>query len=163
MQIFVGFLFIILINIAYVRSSDAFPSAVVQKRDFVAIDTIEFIAIRVHCVPIFALFYKEIAIPEHIGTFFGITLNLTAGTMVDIPVTGTALEGHITKWEIIDLFSIYSIHQIAVFISEIPGCASFDAVITVVQQVDLIAVEDGTATSVDVYSAAGSLDVTAIP
>ena len=163
MQIFVGFLFIILINIAYVRSSDAFPSAVVEERDFIAIDTIEFIAIRVHCVPIFALFDKEIAIPKHIGTFFGITLNLTAGTMVDIPVTGTALEGHIAKWEIINLFSIYSIHQIAVFISEIPGCASFDAVITVVQQVDLVAVEDGTSASIDIDGAAGSLDVTAIP
>jgi len=163
MQIFVGFLFIILINIAYVRSADAFPSAVVQKRDFVAIDTIDFIAIRVHCVPIFALFDKEIAIPEHIGTFSGITLNLTAGTMVDIPVTGTALEGHIAKGEIIDVFSVYIAYEISVFVGEMPSISSSNAVITIVQQVDLVAVEDRTATSVDVYSAAGSLDITPVP
>ena len=58
-----------LFYVGHIVSADAFPSAVVEECDVVAIDTIEFIAIRVHCVPIFALFDTEIAIPEHIGTY----------------------------------------------------------------------------------------------
>ena len=130
-----------LIYIGDIRAADAFPGAIVEKRD---ID-------------------QETAIPEHIGHFVGIAVHFTAGTMIDIPIAGTALQCHIAKGEIIEFFAVDAAYQFSVFVRQIPCFSSSDAVIAVIQQVDLIAVKNGTVVAIDIDPIPGSLHIAAVP
>jgi hypothetical protein len=109
------------------------------------------------------LFDKETAVPEDIRRLIGITVDLTPGRMVEIPIAGAALNRYISPRIVVDIVAVDATDEISVFIGEIPCVAAFDAVISIVQQVDLIAVEDGRRTAVDIDPTTGSLDVTAIP
>lgn len=77
----------VLVDIAYVRATDTFPTAVVKQYNLIAINAIYLIAVSIYGIPVTALLDEETAVPEEIRTFIRITLHLTAGTMVDIPRT----------------------------------------------------------------------------
>ena len=136
---FLGFL----VNIAHITAADAFPSAVIEKRDGIAVNAVDLVAVTIHSIPVFALLDEEIAVTDHKRTFIGIALHPTPGTMVDVPIACTALQRHIAKREIVDMTSVDAAHKVSVFIGEIPGIVSSDAVIAVIEEVDLIAVKDG--------------------
>ena len=55
--------------ILHIVAADAFPGAVVEEEDIVAIDAGDFVAVLVHCVPPFALFDTEKAVSEHCRNF----------------------------------------------------------------------------------------------
>lgn len=132
----------LLINISHIRAADTLPPTVVKENDSVAIDAIYLVAVTIHRVPIRALFDQETAVPINIGGFVGITVHLTAGTVVYIPIAGTALHSDVSPWIIVDILAIDAVNQVSVFIGEIPCVATPDTIIAVVQQVDLVAVEN---------------------
>ena len=154
---------ILLVDIRHIGTADTFPTAVVEKRDLVAIDTVYLVTIAIYRIPVLALLDQETAVPEHQRNFVGITVHFPAGTMVDIPIAGIALERYIAKREVIDSFAVDAAHQVAVFVRQIPSIATPYAVIAVVEQVDLIAIQDGTASTVDIDGAAGSLHIAPVP
>ena len=51
--------------IRHITAADAFPCAVVEEEDIVAIDAGDLVTILVHGVPPFALFDAEKAVSEH--------------------------------------------------------------------------------------------------
>ena len=55
--------------VRYVTSANAFPCAVVEEEDIVAIDAGDLVAVLVHGVPIRALFDTEKAVSEHQRNF----------------------------------------------------------------------------------------------
>jgi hypothetical protein len=60
--------------------------------------------------------------------------------MVYIPIAGTALERHIAEREVIDGFAVDAAHKVSVFVGEIPGISSSDAVIAIIEEVDFLPV-----------------------
>ena len=76
--------------------------------------------------------------------------------MIDVPITGTALEGHIAKREIIDCLSVDAVDKVSVFICQIPCVAATDAVIAAVEDVDFVSIKDRIAVSVDIDCTTGS-------
>lgn len=58
-----------LFYVGHIVAADAFPSAVVEEDDFIAIDAAKLVAVRVASVPIGALFDAEIAVSEHLRRF----------------------------------------------------------------------------------------------
>ena len=54
-----------LLYVRHITSPDAFPCAVVEEEDIVAIDAGNLVAVLVHGVPIRALFDTEKAISKH--------------------------------------------------------------------------------------------------
>ena len=152
-----------LIDIGDVRTADTFPTTVVEKRDGITIDTAEFIAITIHRVPVSALFDQEIAVSEDIGAFVRITIHFTAGTMVDIPIAGTALNRYVAERIIIKILAVDAAYQISVFVCEIPGIASSDTVVAVIEEVYFVAVKDGIAAAIDIDGTAGSHDIATVP
>ena len=83
--------------------------------------------------------------------------------MEDIPIAGTAQNRHIAERIVEKVLAVDTAYQISVFVRQIPGIASFDAVIAVVQQVDLIAIKDGISVSIDINRTTGSLHKTTVP
>ena len=73
------------------------------------------------------------------------------------------MHGDIAEGIVIKILAIYTAYKISVLIGEIPCVASSDAVIAVIQEVDLIAIEDRTVVTVDVYPLTGILHHTAVP
>ena len=51
--------------ICHITAADAFPFAVVEEEDIVAIDAGDLVAVLVHGIPPCALFDAEIAVSEH--------------------------------------------------------------------------------------------------
>ena len=51
--------------ILHIAAADAFPCAIVEEEDIVAIDTGDLVAVLVHGIPPCALFDTEIAVSEH--------------------------------------------------------------------------------------------------
>ena len=82
--------------------------------------------------------------------------------MVDIPITGRTLDGYVSERVIQNLLAIDAAHEVAVFVREIPRVAASDAVKAVVEEVDLIAVEDGIAVAVDIDRSAGQTYLTVV-
>lgn len=141
--------------IRHITAADAFPGAVVEEEDIVAIDAGDLVAVLVHGVPPFALFDAEIAVSEHLRNLRGIGFYFASRAMIDVPVAGRALNGHVSKRIIQYLLAVDAAHEVAVFVREIPCVASADAVIAVVEQIDLIAVEDGITVAIDIDLFAG--------
>jgi hypothetical protein len=129
----------------------------------VSINTVDLISIAIYGVPVSSLFDQEATIPEDIRGFIRIAVHLTAGTMEDIPITGTALNRHIAERIVEKVLAVDTAYQISVFVCQIPGIASSDTVIAVIEQIDLIAVEDGRVIAVDIYPVTGRLDYTTVP
>lgn len=152
-----------LIDIGDVRTADTFPTTVVEKRDGITIDTAEFIAITIHRVPVSALFDQEIAVSEDIGAFVRITIHFTAGTMVDIPIAGTALNRYVAERIIIKILAVDTVNQVSVFVGQIPVLASFDAVVAVIEEVYFVAVKDGIAAAIDIDGVSGGFDIATVP
>ena len=148
--------------ILHVTAADAFPCAVVEEEDIVAIDAGDLVAVLIHGIPPCALFDTEIAVSEHLRNLIGIGFYFASRTMVDVPVAGRALHGHIAKRIVPDFLAVDAADEVAVFVREVPCVAATDAVIAVVEHVDLIAVEDGIATTVDINLPAGEADLTAV-
>ena len=82
--------------------------------------------------------------------------------MVNVPVAGRALHGHIAKRIVPDFLAVDAADEVAVFVREIPCVAPADAVIAVVEHVDFIAVEDGIAVAVDIDLFAGQPHLAAV-
>ena len=74
--------------------------------------------------------------------------------MVDIPISAASLNSHISPGIIINLLTIDTADQIAVRIGQVPCATALDAVIAVVEQVDLVAIEERTAVVIDVHTIA---------
>ncbi len=55
--------------VCHITAADAFPGAVVEEEDIVAIDAGDLVAVLVHGVPIRALFDTEKAVSEHQRNF----------------------------------------------------------------------------------------------
>ena len=55
--------------IRHITAADAFPCAVVEEEDIVAIDPGDLVAVLVHGVPPCALFDTETAVSEHCRNF----------------------------------------------------------------------------------------------
>ncbi len=55
--------------ICHITAADAFPCAVVEEEDIVAIDAGDLVAVLVHGVPIRALLDTEKAVSEHCRNF----------------------------------------------------------------------------------------------
>ena len=153
----------VLVDIAYVRATDTFPTAVVKQYNLIAINAIYLIAVSIYGIPVTALLDEETAVPEDIRRLIGITVDLTPGRMVEIPIAGAALNRYISPRIVVDIVAVDAADEISVFIGEIPCVAAFDAVISIVQQVDLIAVEDGRRTAVDIDPISGSAYISAVP
>ena len=75
--------------------------------------------------------------------------------MVNVPIAGRSLNGHIAKREVQYLLAVNAADEVAVFVCEVPCVAPADAVIAVVEQVDLVAVKNRIATTVDINPPAG--------
>ena len=82
--------------------------------------------------------------------------------MEDVPVAGRALYCHIAKRIVPNLLAVDAADEVAVFVREVPCVAPANAVIAVVEHVDLIAVEDGIATSVDIDLLTGQPHLAAV-
>lgn len=76
--------------------------------------------------------------------------------MIDIPITGTPLNSYIAPWIIQYLFAIDAADKLPVGIRQIPGSATFDTVVTAIEQVDFIAVEERTAVVANIHTAASN-------
>ncbi len=71
--------------ILHIVAADAFPCAVVEEEDIVAIDAGNLVAVLVHGIPPFALFDAKTAVSEHLRNLIGIGFQFASRTMVDVP------------------------------------------------------------------------------
>ena len=149
--------------ILHIAAADAFPATVVEEEDIVAIDAGDLVAVLAHGVPPFALFDTEKAVSEHLRNLIGIGFYFASRTMVDVPVASRTLNGHVSKRIIQYLLAVDAADEVAVFIREIPCVAPADAVIAVVEDVDLVAVKNRIAVAVDIDLSAGDAHLAAIP
>ncbi len=123
-----------LVNVSDIRAADTFPAAVVEEYNLVAIDAIYLIAVTIHGIPILALFNHETAVPEDTRRLIGITINLAAGTMIDVPITGAALERDVSPRKIVYFTTtVDAADEVTVFVGEIPCVAALHAVIAVIE------------------------------
>ena len=148
--------------ILHIVAADAFPCAVVEEEDIVAIDAGNLVAVLVHGIPPFALFDAKTAVSEHLRNLIGIGFQFASRTMVDVPVAGRALYCHITKRIVQYFFAVDAADEVAVFVREVPCAAPADAVIAVVEDVDFIAVEDSIAVAVDIDLLTGQPHLAAV-
>jgi hypothetical protein len=142
---------------------NAFPSAIVEKNNLVSIYAINLASILIACVPISALFDEPAPVPEDIDRFLGIEIHLFPIAVVHIIISGTALYAHISPRVIQYLLAIDTINEISVRVGKIPGATALNTIISVVKQVNLIAIEYGITVPVYIYLSARETNSATIP
>lgn len=150
------------VHVGDIIAADAFPAAVVQQVDAVSVDAADLVAVAVVSVPVLAVPDAPAAVGKDYRALIRIEIDFPAAAVVDVPIAGTPLHRHIAPGIVENLFAVDAADKVAVRVGQVPCSAPFDAVVTVVEQVDLVPVEDGITVIIDIDGPAFDADRAAV-